>query len=510
MTKLMIMKKILNFIVITFTLTITFSCNLDLAPENVIVDEITYKDSSTAEAALIGAYTRLNASISGAPTGVNNYANSGYFILFSEIGTPTLTVRSNSSFVNMVTSQYNSSDHDGFIQSIWGTTYNAIDYANNVIANIEKYGHYSTSAMKRHIAEAKFIRAYEYLVLLQAYGDGALTGDMNGLGAIMRLKPYDGYNPKDIQARVTVGETYNQIITDLNEALNDLPNGTANTLVSRTRASKTAAFALLSRVYLYRGTYKNDLQDMQMAANYADSVINNTKGFNFSTSYTEHANNMFPLNSTGTETNSTNYSSEVILLSPCYSSANNYSNGLGSYFYNKSYFYVDLDFANIYASGDRRGYIDPATATSLLWYGSTTSNPNDLTSYKYNNGSGYNNVIYLRVSEAKLTKAEALARINGINDVSIAQLNDIRRRPFSTKPAALTAANFATPQALIDEILLERMKELAFEGHTRWDLIRTGRALRDPSVTNDRKILPIPNYDINISYGVIIQNKGYR
>jgi hypothetical protein len=94
----MIMKKILNIIVITFTLTITFSCNLDLAPENVIVDEITYRDSSTAEAALIGAYTRLNASISGAPTGVNNYANSGYFILFSEIGTPTLSVRSNSSF----------------------------------------------------------------------------------------------------------------------------------------------------------------------------------------------------------------------------------------------------------------------------------------------------------------------------------------------------------------------------------------------------------------------------
>ena len=63
------MKKILNIIVITFTLTITFSCNLDLAPENVIVDEITYRDSSTAEAALIGAYTRLNASISGAEVG---------------------------------------------------------------------------------------------------------------------------------------------------------------------------------------------------------------------------------------------------------------------------------------------------------------------------------------------------------------------------------------------------------------------------------------------------------
>ncbi len=128
------------------------SCKLDLAPENVMVDEITYRDSNTAEAALLGAYTRLNASISGAPTGVNNYANTGYFILFGEIGTPTLSLRENSGFVNMVTSQYNSSDHEGYIQSMWGTTYNAIDYANNVITNINKYGHYSTIAMQSHIA----------------------------------------------------------------------------------------------------------------------------------------------------------------------------------------------------------------------------------------------------------------------------------------------------------------------------------------------------------------------
>jgi hypothetical protein len=506
----MIMKNLIKTILVIILAVFIQSCNLDLAPENVMVDEITYRDSNTAEAALLGAYTRLNASISGAPTGVNNYANTGYFVLFGEIGTPTLSVRENSGFVNMVTSQYNSSDHEGYIQSMWGTTYNAIDYANNVITNINKYGHYSTAAMQRHIAEAKFIRAYEYLLLLQAFGDGALTGDMNGLGVILRLTPYDGYNPEDIQTRITVGDTYTQIITDLEDALNFLPNENAANLTARTRASRTAAFALLSRVYLYKGTYTNNQSELQLAADYADSVINNTKGYTFSTSYTNHTSYMFPLNETGTETNTTSFSTETILLSPCYSSANNYSNGLGSLFYNKSSFYVDLAFAGIYASEDRRGYIDPATAASLLWYGSTTSNPTDLTSFKYNNGNGFNNVIYLRVSEAKLTKAEALARINGINDASITQLNDIRRRPFSTKPAAYTMSSFATPQALIDEILLERMKELAFEGHTRWDLIRTGRPLEDPSVSNDRKILPIPNYDINISYGAIVQNKGYR
>lgn len=36
-------------------------CNLDLAPENVMVNENVYKNETTAEAALFGAYVRLNS-----------------------------------------------------------------------------------------------------------------------------------------------------------------------------------------------------------------------------------------------------------------------------------------------------------------------------------------------------------------------------------------------------------------------------------------------------------------
>ncbi len=505
------MKKIIKSSIILFTAALLFSCNLDLAPENIMVDETTYKDSKTAEATLIGAYTRMNAAFSGAPTGVNNYANTGYMLLFGEIGTPTLKLRSNASMINMETSQYNSSDHDGYILEMWRVTYNAIDYANNIIYNIQKFGDYDKALMNKHIAEAKFIRAYEYMMLLQVFGDGALIGDNAGLGAVLRLKPYDGYRPEDIATRATVGETYAQILKDLKEALPDLPNDQATTLTVRTRASKVAAYALLSRIYLYRGTFKNDNADIKLAADYADSVISNTKGYVFSTSSTHHTSWLFPLNTTGTETNTANYSDEVILMAPCYTSVSKYANGLGNSYFNKSNFYVDPDFTALYESGDRRGYIDPATATiSLIWQGSQTSYPSDNTSYKFNNGNGYNNVIYMRVSEAKLTKAEAFARLNGINDESIKQLNDIRKKPFGTKPADYTSASFATAGELIEKILQERMKELAFEGHTRFDLIRTNKSLRVASVTNDRKIMPVPAYDVRISYGTIVQNKGYR
>ncbi len=505
------MKKIFNSTILILLSFIIVSCDLDLAPENVMVDETTYKDEKTSEAALLGAYTRMNAAFSGAPTGVNNYANTGLMLLFGELGTPTLAQRVNSSYVSMDNSQYNSSDHDGYILTIWKTLYNAIDYANNIITNIQKYGDYNRAAMERHVAEAKFLRAYEYMLLLQTFGDGALTGDMNGLGAILRLTPYDGYNPDQIESRATVGDTYGQILKDLNEALPYLSDENATTLAARTRATKSAAFALLSRVHLYRGSYTNDVNDIQLAANYADSVLSASKGFTFSTSYTHHTSWMFPLNPTGEETNSANYSDEVLLMAPCYSSVSRYSNGLGYSFYNKGNFYVDQQFVQLYPSGDRRGYIDPSQNTAcLIWQGSQTNNPSDLTSFKYNNGSGYNNVLYIRLSEVKLTRAEALARINGINDESIKHLNDINKKAFATKPADYTQASFASAQELIDRILLERMKELAYEGHTRFDLIRSGKKLRDVSVPVERMMLPVPDYDVRISYGTIIQNKGYR
>ncbi|OFY29150.1 MAG: hypothetical protein A2X17_02355 [Bacteroidetes bacterium GWF2_41_61] len=505
------MKKLFKTTILVLTAVLVFACELDLAPENVMVDETTYKDARTSEAALLGAYTRLNASFSGAPTGINNYANTGYMLMFGEVGTPTLKVRENSSLINMESANYNSSDHESYILSMWRTTYNAIDYTNNIITNIIKFGDYDQNLMNTHIAEAKFLRAYEYLMLLQTFGDGALTGDMNGLGAVLRLTPYDGYRPEEVASRATVGETYEQILKDLNEALPHLPNPTANSLVIRTRASKTSAFALLSRVYLYRGTSKNDLADIKLAADYADSVLKNTKNYTFSTSNTHHTSWLFPLNPTSAETNSANYSDEVLLLSPSYSSVSKYSNGVGSSFYNKTSFYIDPEFTALYPAGDRRGYIDPATAmVSLIWQGSATSFPADMTTYKYNNGSGYNNVLYIRLSEIKLTRAEALARLNGINTESLQHLNDINKKAFATKPADFTAASFANAQELIDRILIERMKELAFEGHTRFDLIRTNKPLRVSSVPVEKKMLPVPEYDIKISYGKILQNKGFR
>lgn len=503
------MKHIISTLSAIALLTGFTACELDYAPENTMVDETVYKTEKTAEAALTGAYTRLCVFLSGAPNDQNNYTNGSFAFQIAEIGTDNARVHNTSSgFKAMEDCEYTTDQLDGFIKSIYSYGYNAIDYANNIISGVNEFGAYDATAMKKHIAEAKFIRAYEYFTLLCLYGDGALIGDDNGQGLVMRLTPYDGYKPEDIQARVSVGEVYKQIIKDLTDAIPDLPS-TEYAPSGRFRVTATGAKALLSRVYLYKGSYTNNTEELTKAMNYAGEVLA-TMGSAFNSDYTDHRTNIFPSNVYNESyPDPTTYASELILFQPSRISTNVFPNGWGSVFSKQSFCVTD-ELMNSYHPGDRRGY--GTTDEYLIQQGSSTSNPSLRASMKYDNGGCYTDVQFIRLSEIKLNYAEAMTRVNNnIDSEALKHLNDIRRKPFpdELKPAAFTASDFTSVEAFLDSMLVERNRELAWEGHYRWDLIRTGRELRVKGIPDNRKILPIPEYEITISDGVIKQNSGF-
>lgn len=507
------MKHNITTLCTTIALALLTACTLDYPPQNTMVDETVYKNEKTSQAALMGAYTRLSVFLAGAPNDQNNYTNTWYAHLVAEVGTDNINVHNTSSRLRpMELCEYTTDEHDGFIRDIYSHGYNAIDYANNIISGVEEFGRYDAATMRCHIAEAKFIRAYEYFTLLCIYGDGALTGNDNGLGLVMRLTPYDGYKPEDIQSRQTVGDVYTQIIKDLTEAVPDLPQ-TEYEPARRFRASATAARALLSRVYLYKGTYTNNTEELNQAASYARQVLQS--GVTFNPAYNDHRANIFPSNVTNTVENSTtypdpvNYATELILFQPSRISTNAFPCGWNSVFSKTNFCAADELIAS-YLPGDLRGYGE--TDDYLIQQGSNTSNANLKACMKYDNGGCYDDVQFIRLSEIKLTLAEVLARTSRtISDEALQHLNDIRRKPFpdDQKPEALTAADFATVDDFIAEILAERNRELAMEGHYRWDLIRTGRDLRVKGLPDNRKILPIPEYEVRISDGAILQNSGF-
>lgn len=487
--------------------TMFTSCDLDYAPENQLVDEKVYKNERTSEAALMGCYVRLNVLLSGAPQDQNNYSNAGYSLIFGDLGTDNLSPRTSvADYVAMDKGEYSTAQHDGLLYNLWHWGYNAIDYANNVIDGINRYGQYDSKAMDRHIAEAKFIRAYSYLQLLCLFGDQALAGNSQADGLIMRLEPYNGYNPDDIQSRVSNAEVWQQIITDIEEAVPALP-AAMEAAPQRIRANQAAAKALLSRVYLYRGTYGNVTADLEKARDLAHEVIT-TSGVQFPSSPTEFATALFPSNEYSQSTgypDPTTRSEELIFFEPARISTDNYPNGLS--FYRKNTCFIPQTALSLYDPKDIR-------RTELIWQGSKTDNANDLTTKKYSADS-YSDVIYIRTAEMKLTYAETVARTQGVNAAAIKELNDVHQRAFASgeKPSLYTSADFSSTDDFIKAVLLERKRELAYEGHTRWDIIRTDNMVNDgkmASVATNRRNMPVPDYEIRISYGAIKQNSGFN
>lgn len=140
---------------------------------------------------------------------------------------------------------------DGF----WFASYNRIYYYNTVIDNI--MGAEGTNEQqKRSIqAEAMISRALEYLYLVNGY---AKHYDMRtaetDLGVPLIL---DEDIAKKNLVRASVKDVYAQILSDLQNALPNLP---VQAKGNAFRASKAAGYGILAKTYLYMGNYAEALR----------------------------------------------------------------------------------------------------------------------------------------------------------------------------------------------------------------------------------------------------------
>lgn len=451
---------------------------LELAPENTLVDREVFNTQGGAEQALMEGYYDLLRAIMD---------NDAY--IYGDVTTPEL----------LHTVYYDTYDlgqaspTDANVVGIWTVYFKTINAVNNVIAKIPLYAKFPAAMQDQFIAEAKFIRAYAYLDLLKFYGDGALTGKTDGLGLPLQLTPFAGYRTGQIIPRSTNGEVYAQIVKDLTEALPALPDRqTGGDLSTRSRATKGGANALLSRTYLYMRRYED-------AAASAKQVIDKTDVY----SLTADLRQLFPPDPGGTAQTLTPEYVFGLPVSQMVSSSTSISYGPGYGYYLKNTYWIDPAFSNGFESGDKR-------VSQLIYKGDTIYNyqPTYMTTFKFNNPNGRDNISLIRLAEVMLTRAEALARTEGVNDASVSLLNTVRSRSI-TDAIPYASGDFPDGNSLVDTILRQRDFELAFESQHRYDLIRTDRPLHAPDLPAGRKVLPVPQSEIDISAGVIKQNTGY-
>jgi len=138
----------------------------------------------------------------------------------------------------------------------WFISYKVINDVNTVIEATEKISN-PDATINQLKGECYFLRAFCHFNLVRFYAR-PYSQDSAADGIVLRLSTSD----PAIKARSSVGEVYASIIEDAQKAadLMEQPRGVAY-------ASKEAAWALLSRVYLYE-------EDNANAVDYATKVIN--------------------------------------------------------------------------------------------------------------------------------------------------------------------------------------------------------------------------------------------
>jgi len=151
---------------------------------------------------------------------------------------------------------------DGTIATIWKNCYTYINTCNGLVDNAPNLSGIAAATRDEMVAEAKFLRANYYFILVQNWGDVTLNKHFQS-------------TPTLSATRDKMADVYTFIIQDLNDAIAALPASPQTSGVLPGKATKIAAMHVLAKVYLTRG-YSAAKQpgDFTTAAATATNIIN--------------------------------------------------------------------------------------------------------------------------------------------------------------------------------------------------------------------------------------------
>lgn len=401
-----------------------------------------------------------------------------------------------------------STSQDG-LDRWWSSLYEGIKRTNVVIEKVPAIV-MDEVEKANYIGQAKFLRALYYFDLVRAWGGVPLVLDTNP--------------PLDL-ARSSEEEVYAVILDDLLYAAQYLPEQSALPSADLGRATKGAAKALLAKVYLARKDYANAetyvLEVIQSGVYELDPDFGNT----FSIYGQFNKESIFEIGAQGNDGSS--------------NGGNQYANNQGvrgtpnrGWGFNRP----SLDLMDHFETGDPRKeasiiflgevidgvpilgdgntpdmtYSDPPANTILKeieCYNQKVWIPGTSTAEQW----GHNRRL-IRYAEVLLIAAEALNE-NGKSAEALTYLNAVRVRARGGNDQVLPDITTTDKTALRDLIIEERRSELALEGHRFFDLVRTGKAAEVLGPlgfqAGKHELLPIPQTEIDISQGAIVQNPNW-
>ena len=225
---------------------------LDTQPLTSISDQVAFSTPAKILAQVINQYAIIeNAGFYG-----------GRQILFNEQRGEEFTQNDPNSAVGSSVWGQNALSTDNLVNNVWTQAYAAINAANILITHLATTTVVSADLQKQYTGEAKFVRAFCYLALVQTFANPYVKDNGASPGLPLRLSAETTAGDNDL-ARSPVGDIYNQIIQDLDDAEADLSEDLGSAALNSSRAHKATAIALKTRVYLVQGNYAQVIAEAQ-------------------------------------------------------------------------------------------------------------------------------------------------------------------------------------------------------------------------------------------------------
>lgn len=499
------------------TVLLLTSCKkfLEEKPQSQYTSDNFFIDKASLDAGIVGMY-------SSAKDLFGVYTNTPLFM--TELGTDEAMFKG-SNGVRFNFDRYTFSVSEGAIYEYWIRHFQIAARANSIIAAANKVTKITDADRNAILGEARFVRAFVYFRLVQAFGElPIIEKEITG--------SFDYGLP-----RKSIADVYAFILSDLTYAsgigiltTNKTNNGHANhwaakallgkvylTMASAKEAGKVSGYASISKsaadLYADAWNILRDVKDNSGASLlpvYGDVFKIENKNTN--------AESIWELQFSAVSPYGSQWSKEYGMVSGTGSVNGNpayYTNAMigqaNLVYVPKFYTYyksnpkaIDYDKRRVWNLSDSLVNISNGAPASLTYIWGTTFSPDNynqtvlgrcgVTKYRWGNSwretSPYlysnspNNVIVLRYADVLLMFAEADYKKNGtISTEGLEAINKVRQRARGLTATGVPVQESATPgfknyiatDITIEEILMERARELCFEFHRWFDLARTGK-----------------------------------
>lgn len=468
-------------LIVCISVFLLSSCKkmIDLAPPSEMSEGDFYQTGGDIEQAVTACYGMLQSE--------GQYGLNYVFLMEIRSDNASLEDFSKSGARYGDIEAFNESTANPVIEQAWRDSYKGIQYCNAVLANIDEV-EMSDMVKAERKGEVYFLRALTYFNLVRLWGDVPLITEKIS-------DPFKSFGTP----RTPADKIYAQIKEDLNNAVDMLPVNPSEP----GRAGKGAAQVLLGKVHLTLHNYMDAASILQTVIQSGAYELQENFEDVFKISNENNSEIIFSIQYMGgSEGEGSGYSNQ---FAP--QGVTSIVGGIGKTSGDNT---PTASLYRAYAQNDKRLEVTIGLVPDGRFYNKKYLSTPVLPE------SADNNFIVLRYADVLLMAAEALNEIGYNTAEPFEYINAIRSRAGLKE---FTSNSLKDQAAVRSYIADERQRELAFENHRWFDLLRTGKALEvmnshevygtQLNMGQHQVVFPIPQRELNTDPNGMIQNPGY-